>query len=289
MGSFLGSMPDPRNPKYTGENRCLPCTFANLIVGGVLGGVIAASVTPLAGAIAFAGCLGVVYLRGYLVPGTPTLTRRYLPAGALRLFGKEPIERTIGEIGTTDTWTALDEAGIVTGRESGDRLRLDDGFRATLTQELESRGRAPPTPVELCAILDAEEVARLDALTVSVDGTLEYSWNSEPELVTDGATAAVLRKRVADWDDLDRDTRLATLRRIRLLLDRCPTCDGPVERTRERLDACCHRPHVAVRAECPDCGVALAEVVVLEADAGEWVAAIGADGDTESTSNSSIR
>ncbi|MFP9190897.1 hypothetical protein [Natronosalvus vescus] len=49
-----------------------------LIALGVTG-VVWVLVTPLAGVVVFVGCLTAIVLRGYLVPGTPELTKRYLP------------------------------------------------------------------------------------------------------------------------------------------------------------------------------------------------------------------
>lgn len=52
-----------------------------------------------AGVATLVAALGLVYLRGYLVPGTPTLTRRYLPDRVLAAFGKRPdsVEQDVPE------------------------------------------------------------------------------------------------------------------------------------------------------------------------------------------------
>ncbi|WP_049928960.1 hypothetical protein [Halopiger goleimassiliensis] len=78
-----------KQPEYTGENRCLPCTIVNLAIAAVVGWLIGRK-HRVAGVLAFAVSVVVIYLRGYLVPGTPTLTKRYLPPEVLRWFGKEP-------------------------------------------------------------------------------------------------------------------------------------------------------------------------------------------------------
>lgn len=86
-----------RRPEYVGENRCLPCTAVNLVIAAIA--AVAASfllaalgvstgVHAAVGGFVFGVSVVAVYLRGYLVPGTPTLTKRYLPLWALRLFGK---------------------------------------------------------------------------------------------------------------------------------------------------------------------------------------------------------
>ncbi len=80
-----------KQSEYTGENRCLPCTVVNALVALVAAAVVGRR-SRRAGAGVLVGSAVVIYLRGYLVPGTPTLTKRYLPEEALRLFGKEPVE-----------------------------------------------------------------------------------------------------------------------------------------------------------------------------------------------------
>ncbi|ELZ95835.1 hypothetical protein C440_06082 [Haloferax mucosum ATCC BAA-1512] len=76
-------------PEYTGKNRCEPCTLLNLFIAAVLGSAVARK-SKLAGAVAFGVSIALIYLRGYLVPGTPTLTKRYLPPEVLTWFGKDP-------------------------------------------------------------------------------------------------------------------------------------------------------------------------------------------------------
>ena len=83
-------------PEYTGENRCLPCTVLNVAIAVVAAALLGRR-SRRAGGAAFLAALGLVYLRGYLVPGTPTLTRRYLPDSVLAAFGKQPVEEDVPE------------------------------------------------------------------------------------------------------------------------------------------------------------------------------------------------
>lgn len=68
-----------RRPEYTGENRCMPCTVLNLIVGAAMSGLLALTVSPVAGGLGLVVSVAAIYLRGYLVPGTPTIMARYPP------------------------------------------------------------------------------------------------------------------------------------------------------------------------------------------------------------------
>jgi hypothetical protein len=84
-------MSDPlerlEQPEYTGENRCFPCTVVNLLIAAVLAALVGRRNREL-GIVTFLGAAALVSLRGYLVPGTPELTKRYLPESVLALFDK---------------------------------------------------------------------------------------------------------------------------------------------------------------------------------------------------------
>ncbi|AHF98815.1 hypothetical protein HALLA_08015 [Halostagnicola larsenii XH-48] len=87
-----------RQPAYTGENRCTPCTILNVVIAAVLVAVavgVTVSNTGLAAATVVGTVLAAVsgatiYLRGYLVPGTPRLTEAMLPARVRQWFEKRP-------------------------------------------------------------------------------------------------------------------------------------------------------------------------------------------------------
>ncbi|WP_195892457.1 hypothetical protein [Halopiger goleimassiliensis] len=95
---FVSVLERYRRPAYTGENRCLPCTVANVAIGAL----VAVAITVLGrrfvdttaavalGALTLVGSLFAIALRGYLVPGTPRLTERYLPDGIRRRFHDRP-------------------------------------------------------------------------------------------------------------------------------------------------------------------------------------------------------
>ena len=85
--SFSDRVHRLRQPEYTGENRCTPCTVVNIAIAVVVSGLVATVFPPAAVAV-FVASVVAIYLRGYLVPGTPTLTKRYLPDSVLKLFDK---------------------------------------------------------------------------------------------------------------------------------------------------------------------------------------------------------
>ena len=119
-----------RDPAYTGANRCRPCTVLNVVLAAVLSLFVALASVP-ASIVVFALALVVVYLRGYLVPGTPALTQRYLPEPVLVALGKpagtsrEPIQSSSspsvhGAAGAHDGPAETSESGHAMGQKDED-------------------------------------------------------------------------------------------------------------------------------------------------------------------------
>jgi hypothetical protein len=130
-----------RQPEYTGENRCPPCTVVNVLLAAALGSLVSRRSKP-AGAAVTAVSVGLIYLRGYLVPGTPELTKRYLPPSVLRWFGKEPDPVGAG----------IDAEPAANGERRSEPTAGDDDGTATvpgvLQQGLQPRRPGVGIPVE---------------------------------------------------------------------------------------------------------------------------------------------
>ncbi|MFC6718068.1 hypothetical protein ACFQHN_10830 [Natrialbaceae archaeon GCM10025896] len=259
-----------RQPEYTGENRCLPCTVGNVGLAGVLAAGVGVVTTVPIGTIVFLGSLVTIYLRGYLVPGTPRLTERYLPHRIRRLFGKDPIAAPTLEDGeAVDPWDVLAAAGVV-DRTTGDGVRLDGDFRTHLRRTSSRYAEAPPSVDEIGQVVGTTDVVERGEGAFSVDGTKLLRWESDAALAADVAAASLLEDRLDGWAALDRDVRLDVLRRVRLLAERCPACDGPIDRQHDRVDPCCQPPHVLVWSTCRSCEALLGEVAVPESNVESW-------------------
>ncbi|SEQ79360.1 hypothetical protein [Natrinema salaciae] len=115
----LDVVDDLKQPEYTGENRCEPCTVLNLVIAAVVGSVIARK-SRLGGLLAIGISIALIYLRGYLVPGTPTLTKRYLPPEVLRWFGKDPDPAVASGLGAVDASTTADGAELPSERSASE-------------------------------------------------------------------------------------------------------------------------------------------------------------------------
>jgi hypothetical protein len=249
-----------RQPAYTGENRCLPCTAVNLVVAALLAAGVAALASLPAGAAAFAALAAVVYLRGYLVPGTPALTARYLPRPVLRLFGKAPAE-TEDPDDLDGAAAFLSACGVLDATDPpGLRPDARDAIRARTAAVRDADVAAADVASALG--VDPDECAVTTATSVLVRGDRLVEWESEAALVADVAAARALGERCHGWESLDVRERTLVLSRLRLAMERCPLCDAPLSRTTETADPCCGPAYDVASSVCGECDRATAVVRV---------------------------
>lgn len=256
-----------RKPEYTGQNRCWPCTAVNLAIAAALA-VALASLSPALGAAAFAAGAAVVGYVGYLVPGTPTLTRRYLPEHVHSWFGTTPPEapqvKTDGAgVPGTDGLDAgsdlLIERGVIEAHDNG-TLSLSSSFEAAWADEIEAL--RDDCDAQRAALADLLEIDPDDVTIEPIDGTGALSvrvvdggisqWISQAALIADGAAGWALSSVDPTWMELPVEKRHAALVGLRQFRDRCPACGGELESRPEDTAACCWTS-TAVTARCVDC------------------------------------
>lgn len=270
-----------RRPEYTGENRCLPCTVVNVALAGVAAVGVATAGLAAGGSLLVAGGAGAgvfaastvaIALRGYLVPGTPAITRRYFPDRVLAAFGKGSHDRPVLEsVDDEAVVSALSRADVVT--DDGDSLALTEGFRASVRDRIDS---SAADAADVREALGADTVDRVGATSFEVDGEAIERWVSAEAVAVDVALAAAVADRIDGWKALDRDARREVLTGLRLRVERCPGCGSRTELAVERLEHCCRRPHVAVQSSCPECGTLLGDHVVPESAADTWIERVDA-------------
>jgi len=277
-----GGVSQLRQPEYTGENRCLPCTVVNVLIAVALGGAVAgagvAGGSPVAGVVAGGVLVGLslaaIYLRGYLVPGTPTLTKRYFPPWLLALFGKEPADEFAGMAGTGDgdaapDAEALDPEAVLVGVGAleecadGEDLCLTDSFRAAWEEGVEqARDADREALLDVLGVPGEAETEEFgDAFRLLVDGQEAGRWESRAAFLADLGAAHALEARYDGWDALPVRARGQLLNGLRLFIDTCPACAGTPEFGTETVESCCSTREVAAVA-CPDCGARLFETPV---------------------------
>jgi hypothetical protein len=279
MSPIAGVVDRLRQPEYIGKNRCLPCTVVNLLIAVVIAGA-AAILAPWVGIAAFVVFVGAIYLRGYLVPGTPRLTKRYLPARVLRLFGKDPLVEDSFDGGsaalnetapeTAEIDEALAAAGVVRRVEEGD-IDLTAKFRDEWRKRIQTVRERTLGTEDVREMVGADSVSRHGDRSFVVDGNTSVRWGSKAAFIADIAVASILEKRIEGWTGFEWDRQRSVLLGLRLCLERCPACDGAVEMTENRADPCCQKPHLMVQSVCGNCGAAIADAAVVDHGDGESV------------------
>lgn len=269
MFDTLPSLDRFRNPAYTGENRCLPCTAVNVVLALAASVALAVVAVELA-VLAAAASLLVIYLQGYLVPGTPTLTERYLPAAVLAWFdhhddpgpdGWETIERMERrERNAVDPDEFLRDVGAVAAAD-GDGYRLTGAVADRAADHTEGLRGRPVEDAALAALLGADPggVTREDADYPAIKaGSRVRTWPSEAALRADLALHRTLDEGADRWSDVPLDQRLSMLESLRAAADSCPACGGELAWSEGTVESCCGT--VAVHAlRCGDCGDHLLE------------------------------
>jgi hypothetical protein len=258
-----------RQPEYTGENRCVPCTVANLAIAAVAAAGLA--VVSIPGAAVFAVlAVGSIWLRGYLVPKTPELTKRYFPDWLLAKFDKQPMPEPVPPE-EFDPETVLLEAGVVEPCEAADDLCLTDDFEAAWRGRMERLADDATLRTELADQLDIDGDVSFesfgDAYIARQDGTQIGQWESRTALLADLAAAKELPERVDAWEALDPQRRSQLLGGLRVFVEVCPSCGGAVTADTEVVESCC-RSTTVVGVACDDCGDRLLEVPYDEPEAG---------------------
>ena len=266
-----------RQPEYTGENRCLPCTVVNTAIAAVLSaavGMAAVAVTaatvPVGGALGlgtFGLCTASIYLRGYLVPGTPQLTKRYFPPWLLELFGKEQPEgladRDARPEEEFDPERELTAVGALEECADGEDLCLTDSFRVDWETAVDRVEETGADRTELLAILNVDdgEVTYEEfgnAFRARVDERMAGKWESRAAFLADLGAARVLQRRHPDWDRLGLRERSRLLNGLRLFIDTCPSCGATPEFGTDTVESCCST-HQVVAVSCTGCGARLFE------------------------------
>jgi hypothetical protein len=270
MGETGGVVTRYKNPEYTGENRCTPCTVVNALIAVVVSlatavgtaTVSSASIGGVVGAGVFLASVVAIYLRGYLVPGTPSLTKRYFPSWLLSLFGKSPPAGDEYD-GDLDPEAALQDVGALEPCREGDDLCLTEAFRAEWNDEIDRVRAADASRDRLLDLLDIdhgtvefEEFG--DAFRASVDGRVVGKWESEAAFLADLGAANVLEERYRNWEEIAVDEQSRLLNGLRLFIDTCPECGGRPEFGTDTVESCCSTHEVAA-VSCTDCDARLFE------------------------------
>ena len=250
-----------KQPEYTGENRCSICTVINTGIALVVASGVALVSIP--GAVAVFGIsLVVIAVRGYLVPGTPTLVT-FLPHRIHHVSGPGPGPGTGHESLTQtdpsfDVETTLKAAAVIEDCEQVDDLCLTDSYRRNWHARMATLTEADAQCEQLATALSVspDEIEFEEADTgwhVYIDGVRAGGWQSEAAFVADLASEELLAERIEDWDHLsDRDSA-QLLVALRSFVEECPHCGGEVVADEAVTKSCCRDDIVSVTTSCVEC------------------------------------
>ncbi|WP_227015627.1 hypothetical protein [Haloarcula sp. JP-L23] len=245
-----------RRPEYTGDNRCLPCTVVNLVLAALCTAVLATGALSIA-ALFLVTSLLLIYFRGYLVPGTPTLTKRYLPERVLALFDHHPSPTAGDGESDLDLERILRRADAITSVADDEDVETTPDFHREWYRRMANLRDRDPDWTALAPVLgvdidDVEFEEYGDALVLRRHGRRGGQWESRAAFVADVAGGELLAERSPDWDRLSVAERGAVLGGLRLFLDHCPTCGGPVSLETDTVESCCRSIDV-VAISCQSC------------------------------------
>ncbi|QKG92471.1 hypothetical protein HPS36_06280 [Halorubrum salinarum] len=257
-----------RQPEYTGENRCLPCTVVNIGIAAVGAAAVGAVGAPLLGAAGFGLSLAAIWLRGYLVPGTPELTKRYLPERVLALFGKAPngVGRGKPRAGDVDPEAYLLDAGVLVETPGGDDFAFAPDFAAAWRAAVDADAEGA-TDDDLDALASLTGVDRDELAIDWYEGVgFAYAgdekighWESRAAFRADAAADRVLTATRDDWADMPLADQSTVLGALRLFVEECPSCAGDVALEERVVESCCSSYDV-VAGRCAGCDARLFEL-----------------------------
>lgn len=255
-----------RQPEYTGDNRCMLCTAANIAIAGAGSAFIGKLKSRRLGTTIFIASLGVVYFRGYFIPGTPTLTKRYFPDRVLRWFDKDTTTVMTDEIAEIDSeQVLLDAYAVEPCRESSD-LCLTFGFQEAWRERIHTTRMHEPTEDDLASALNVvPEDHRItidqqgSAFIAYTDEAIIGQWSSPAAVIADVAAATELSERLSDWSECAPAKIARILKSLRIFIEQCPQCDGLVQVEQEVVESCC-RSYDVIASSCQDCDARLFEM-----------------------------
>lgn len=250
-----------RQSKHTGQNRCVPCTVVNVMLVFGMCGVLTV-LSPFVGVVGLILGLGMIYLRGYLIPGTPTLTDRYLPGWVLRRFEHDSrslagndIDMILqGGYSVSGPADILRSADVIKPCYSGTDLCLTGEFATTWQQEIGSF-RSTDYLEALSNWLDQDPTAlsieQGESIRVVNEDRQIAKWESEAAMLADLAAVPVLRSRQLEWEKMSISTQAQLLYALRIFIERCPVCESELVFSRNAVRSCCRSSEdVLLSCEC---------------------------------------
>lgn len=244
------------NQAYTGNQRCRRCTVANVALASAAS-VFTGLIRPPLGVAILGVSLVVIYVRGYLVPGTPTLTRRFFPDSVLRWFGKDPMTQPDVRVSEETSEQLLKDADVLVSAAREQNVQLAPSFRDAWRERIQSIRDSTLKGV-FAEVLDVQRNRITidnegESFAVYAEDIVVGPWDSRPAAVVDVAAWSELDSWSDQFDRLSVEETTRLLTWLRSFVQRCPACDAPVTIDRTEIESCCASFDL-VTLRCTECG-----------------------------------
>lgn len=206
--------------------------------------------SPVVGIIGLLFGLEIIYLRGYLVPGTPTLTERYFPDWVLRYFEHDasPVASNttaaslVSEHNNDSPASVLQIIELIEPCRNETDLCLTDKFATVWRSRISALGRAD-YPEILGEWLGRDPatltIEQGSPVRVISDERQLARWESEAAMLADLAAIPELQSQHPQWEKLNTSTQSHLLYSLRIFLNICPICNSEIEMSKETVESCC--------------------------------------------------
>lgn len=249
-----------RDPRYTGANRCWPCTLVNAVIVVAVVAVVAFTFgETTAGAVGFLG-VALIVARGYVVPGTPRLAAA-LPDSVLAYFDKggtgASSNERIEDVSLSDVLIEAEDGPLLK-----DPSRSEYESRAAaLTEDAEEledeiRGTFPSVEsVSVSRSLGGGEnwFGHDEAQNVVVQ------WGARPIAAMDVAGVELIESQLGTPTGRGRDDRDGVLALLRRGARTCPACGGELSVPDGPTVTCCGGRSLVGSLRCEECGYAVVD------------------------------
>ncbi|WP_254547217.1 hypothetical protein [Halomarina pelagica] len=223
------------------------------------------------GFLAFTGSIILIYLRGYLVPGTPKLTKQYFPLETLRWIEKElipiarshlnpniyiipngPVESAVTKYSDNNRMIEVDsynyflKEDILEVCRDGNDLCLTDQFKVRWHREMEQFYDTNLKGGEIASVIGVQvnhnrcEIKRHgEERLLLIEQKMVGRWPSYEALIADVGAAHVLDEYSRIWNTYSPNQKGIILDNLRLFIEQCPDGSGSVSMKQETIETCC--------------------------------------------------
>lgn len=250
-----------RDESYTGSNRCWPCTVVNLVLLTLFVALLRTRERPIVSTLVGTVGVAVIYLRGYLVPYTPTFAPQLVAASPLPddLFGDAHDTEEGGSLaGDVDldgeqVLGELIDAGIIEGDDG--MLFLTDDVDTAWHDRMDELAPFSLDDLASEVRVSLEHVDEADSLVADDKDWVAVGPDSDlvarPLAVAELAAYQILDGRLEP-----ESLRLAAAESFRMFLEDCPACGTELQQSSEV--SCCGgytKPRQEPRETlvCPSC------------------------------------